>query len=70
MSAACYPCNQRKSGRTPEEAGMVLLVPLIIPTFIRLDHHGRLYKVQTVFVAQFYYRDSATGELVKMDNHP
>ncbi len=23
--AACYPCNDRKGGRTPEQAGMVLL---------------------------------------------
>lgn len=29
--SSCYPCNDRKGGRTPEEAGMTLLTRPIVP---------------------------------------
>ena len=34
--AACVPCNGRKGNRTPEEAGMRLLVELYVPTRAQL----------------------------------
>ncbi len=35
MVSACIPCNRRKAGRTPREAGMKLLRPPLPPR----DHH-------------------------------
>lgn len=34
--ACCYDCNQRKGDRTPEQAGMRLLVTLAIPTWAQM----------------------------------
>lgn len=38
--ASCYPCNQRKAGRTPEQAGMKLLRAPARPA--TLPYHARV----------------------------
>ncbi len=35
---ACYPCNSKKAGRTPEQAGMKLRVPAIKPKSLPMVH--------------------------------
>ena len=41
--AACSPCNLRKGGRTPKQAGMPLLVAPIRPTCWQLQERGRAF---------------------------
>jgi 5-methylcytosine-specific restriction endonuclease McrA len=41
VSTACAPCNLRKGGRTPREAGMRLREQPIRPTSWQLLEHGR-----------------------------
>lgn len=36
--ASCYPCNNKKGGRTPEQAGMPLLQSPFVPTLTHV--HG------------------------------
>ncbi len=43
LATACAPCNLRKGGRTPREAGMKLCVPPIRPTSWQLLEHGRAF---------------------------
>ena len=42
VASACIPCNRRKAGRTPGEAGMRLIHPPTPPrggTFVYIPHH-------------------------------
>ena len=41
VTTACAPCNLRKGGRTPEQAGMPLLLKPIRPTSWHLQERGR-----------------------------
>ncbi|CAN5263895.1 HNH endonuclease [soil metagenome] len=41
VATACAPCNLKKGGRTPREAGMKLHVAPIRPTTWQLQDHGR-----------------------------
>lgn len=41
--AACAPCNMKKGGRTPKQAGMPLLVAPIRPTNWHLQERGRAF---------------------------
>jgi 5-methylcytosine-specific restriction endonuclease McrA len=44
LVAACIPCNRRKAGRTPEEAGMKLLHKPVQPrgnSAVYIPHHFR-----------------------------
>ena len=41
--AACSPCNLKKGGRTPKQAGMPLLVAPIRPTCWHLQERGRAF---------------------------
>ena len=41
--AACSPCNLKKGGRTPKQAGMPLLVAPIRPTCWQLQERGRAF---------------------------
>jgi 5-methylcytosine-specific restriction endonuclease McrA len=41
VATACAPCNLRKGGRTPRQAGMPLLVEPIRPTNWHLQERGR-----------------------------
>lgn len=41
VATACAPCNLRKGGRTPRQAGMPLLVAPIRPTSWQLQERGR-----------------------------
>ena len=43
VATACSPCNLRKGGRTPKQAGMPLLVPPIRPTNWHLQERGRAF---------------------------
>ena len=43
VSTACSPCNLKKGGRTPREAGMVLMEQPIRPTNWQLQDHGRAF---------------------------
>lgn len=43
LATACAPCNLRKGGRTPREAGMKLRVPPIRPTSWQLLEYGRAF---------------------------
>lgn len=40
---ACSPCNLKKGGRTPREAGMHIMQPAHRPTTWQLQDHGRSY---------------------------
>jgi 5-methylcytosine-specific restriction endonuclease McrA len=40
--AACRSCNERKGGRTPEEAGMRLLAPVRSARYILLERFREL----------------------------
>mgnify|MGYP003334540583 CR=1 FL=1 len=40
---ACAPCNLKKGGRTPKQAGMPLYVEPIRPTNWHLQEHGRAF---------------------------
>lgn len=42
LVACCKPCNTRKGGRTPEEAGMVLKHPVRSPRYHLLEKFQRL----------------------------
>jgi 5-methylcytosine-specific restriction endonuclease McrA len=35
--AACFGCNQRKGDKTPAEAGMVLRIKVVVPTWAALN---------------------------------
>ena len=41
VATACAPCNLRKGGRTPQQAGMPLLLKPIRPTTWQLQERGR-----------------------------
>ena len=43
VATACSPCNLRKGGRTPKQAGMPLLVSPIRPTNWHLQERGRAF---------------------------
>lgn len=43
VSTACAPCNLKKGGRTPREAGMLLAEEPIRPTTWQLHEHGRAF---------------------------
>jgi 5-methylcytosine-specific restriction endonuclease McrA len=43
VATACAPCNLRKGGRTPREAGMTLQVAPIRPTTWHLQENGRSF---------------------------
>lgn len=43
VATACSPCNLRKGGRTPREAGMRLAEEPIRPTTWQLQEHGRAF---------------------------
>jgi len=42
-ATACSPCNLKKGGRTPKQAGMRLHVEPIRPTTWQLQEHGRAF---------------------------
>ena len=42
IATACAPCNMKKGGRTPKEAGMHLVRP-IRPTNWQLQQHGKAF---------------------------
>ena len=41
IATACAPCNMKKGGRTPKQAGMRLALDPIRPTSWHLQQHGR-----------------------------
>jgi 5-methylcytosine-specific restriction endonuclease McrA len=43
VATACAPCNLRKGGRTPRQAGMTLHVRPIRPTTWHLQENGRSF---------------------------
>ena len=43
IATACAPCNMKKGGRTPKQAGMRLPVDPIRPTSWQLQQHGRAF---------------------------
>jgi len=43
VATACSPCNLRKGGRTPRQAGMRLREQPIRPTTWHLQDHGRAF---------------------------
>lgn len=43
VSTACSPCNLKKGGRTPQEAGMTLAEEPIRPTTWQLHEYGRAF---------------------------
>ena len=43
ISTACAPCNMKKGGRTPKQAGMKLMVEPIRPTNWQLQQHGKSF---------------------------
>ena len=43
VATACAPCNLRKGGRTPHQAGMQLHIAPIRPTTWQLQEHGRSF---------------------------
>lgn len=43
IATACAPCNMRKGGRTPDQAGMSLHVRPIRPTSWQLQKHGKQF---------------------------
>jgi 5-methylcytosine-specific restriction endonuclease McrA len=43
IATACAPCNMKKGGRTPREAGMRLRVEPIRPTSWQLQQHGKSF---------------------------
>ena len=43
VATACAPCNLRKGGRTPKEAGITLMQTPYKPTTWDLQGHGRAY---------------------------
>ncbi|MXO70890.1 HNH endonuclease [Alteraurantiacibacter buctensis] len=43
IATACAPCNMKKGGRTPKEAGMQLHVRPIRPTSWQLQQHGKSF---------------------------
>lgn len=43
IATACAPCNMKKGGRTPREAGMQLHVQPIRPTSWQLQQHGKSF---------------------------
>lgn len=43
VATACSPCNLKKGGRTPKQAGMRLHIQPIRPTTWQLQEHGRAF---------------------------
>ncbi len=43
IATACAPCNMKKGGRTPKEAGMHLAMRPIRPTSWQLQQHGKAF---------------------------
>ncbi len=43
VTTACSPCNLKKGGRTPKQAGMHMMQPAYRPTSWQLQDHGRAY---------------------------
>ena len=70
MAVSCQPCNLAKASLSCEEFGIFPRTSLITPTFIRLDHHGRLYLIQSGFVEQFYSCNLTTHETTALSEHP
>lgn len=44
LVAACSPCNQRKGGRTPAEAGMKLITPVRSPRYHLMEKFHALVR--------------------------
>jgi hypothetical protein len=42
LVASCLPCNQRKGGRTPEQAGMRLLIQARSPRYLLMERFQQL----------------------------
>ena len=43
IATACAPCNMKKGGRTPKQAGMQLYAEPIRPTHWQLQQHGKQF---------------------------
>lgn len=43
VTTACAPCNMKKGGRTPKQAGLRLMSPAIRPTTRLLQERGRAF---------------------------
>ena len=43
IATACAPCNMKKGGRTPKQAGLHLYAQPIRPTHWQLQQHGKLF---------------------------
>ena len=43
IATACAPCNMKKGGRTPKQAGMQLYSQPIRPTHWQLQQHGKMF---------------------------
>ena len=43
IATACAPCNMKKGGRTPKQAGMQLYTKPIRPTHWQLQQHGKQF---------------------------
>ena len=43
IATACAPCNMKKGGRTPKQAGMQLCSEPIRPTHWQLQQHGKMF---------------------------
>ena len=43
IATACAPCNMKKGGRTPKQAGMQLYAEPIRPTHWQLQQHGKAF---------------------------
>lgn len=77
MVLACSTCNERKGNRTPEEAGMTLLIdadasqtqpkraePYILQTALRLRRHSRSVLPEIIWLADFNTHHPALAALL------
>ena len=56
LVASCYDCNQRKKGRTPKQAGMVLLKKPVKPEWTsEFAIHASKYKSWSKFLSDAYW---------------
>lgn len=63
VTTACAPCNRRKGGRLPWEAGMMPATVPRPPHYVQLRFAGRLNQVQRDYVRDFFKLDRR-GEIV------
>src|SRR5579871_5292185 len=54
VTTACRPCNSRKGGRLPVEAGMLPRTTPKAPHFVQLRFAGRLSRAQRDYVNDFF----------------